>query len=100
VIMAELEVRERRKSKNEDAIEDKTSREEGIANGSRPPSTDASNNANTQEDKPDNKETSTLKKIYAKLGLDVGTLMMMFKGSVAPTIAIAFYQADSVCSVP
>lgn len=42
------------------------------------------------------KKSSKLKEMWGKLGLDVGTLMMMFKGSVAPTIAIAFYQADSV----
>jgi len=33
---------------------------------------------------------------WAKIGLDMGTVTMMFKGSVAPIIAVAFYQADSV----
>jgi len=41
---------------------------------------------------------SKLQEMWEKVGLDIGTLMMMFKGSVAPTIAIAFYQADSVRS--
>ncbi|TVY90187.1 Uncharacterized protein LAWI1_G001995 [Lachnellula willkommii] len=39
---------------------------------------------------------SVVKKLVAKIGLDVGTVMMMFKGSVAPAIGIAFYQANSV----
>src|SRR3954469_15638153 len=42
---------------------------------------------------------SKFKEIWGKVGLDAGTVMMMFKGSIAPTIAVAFYQADSV-SVP
>ncbi|KAF7909581.1 uncharacterized protein EAF01_003299 [Botrytis porri] len=42
------------------------------------------------------KKPSKLKGIWGKLGLDAPTLMMMFKGSVAPTIAIAFYESDSV----
>ncbi|QSZ37228.1 hypothetical protein DSL72_009322 [Monilinia vaccinii-corymbosi] len=46
---------------------------------------------NGQEKKP-----SKLKEMWGKLGLDAPTLMMMFKGSLAPTIAIAFYEADSV----
>ncbi|TAQ84624.1 hypothetical protein B7494_g7055 [Chlorociboria aeruginascens] len=39
---------------------------------------------------------SKIKAVWGKLGLDMGTVMMMFKGSVAPTIAIAFYQANAV----
>ncbi|KAJ5050643.1 uncharacterized protein L3040_002518 [Drepanopeziza brunnea f. sp. 'multigermtubi'] len=42
------------------------------------------------------RKTSKFKGLSAKLGLDVGTVLMMFKGSVAPTIGIAIYQADSV----
>jgi hypothetical protein len=42
------------------------------------------------------KKPSKLKEIWGKIGLDVGTVMMMFKGSVAPFVAIAFYQSDSV----
>ncbi|KAI9648995.1 hypothetical protein NHQ30_001561 [Ciborinia camelliae] len=42
------------------------------------------------------KKPSKLKKFWGKLGLDVPTLMLMFKGSVAPAIAIAFYEANSV----
>jgi hypothetical protein len=42
---------------------------------------------------------SKAKQIWAKIGLDKGTVMMMFKGSVAPAVALAFYQADSVSCI-
>ena len=45
----------------------------------------------TQEKKP-----SKLKTLWTKLGLDPPTLMMMFKGAIAPTIALAIYQAPAV----
>lgn len=44
------------------------------------------------------KKPSRLKVFWGKLGLDMGTVMMMVKGSIAPTVAVAFYQADSVRS--
>ncbi|TVY78574.1 Uncharacterized protein LSUE1_G003688 [Lachnellula suecica] len=49
-----------------------------------------------EEVKPE--KESFMKKAIAKIGLDAGTVMMMFKGSVAPTIGIAIYQADSVAA--
>ncbi|KAE9372370.1 hypothetical protein N431DRAFT_339051 [Stipitochalara longipes BDJ] len=49
-----------------------------------------------ENEKKEEKKPSKLKEIWAKLGLDIGTVMMMFKGSCAPIIAISFYQADSV----
>jgi len=73
------------------------SEERKAVNGSSPISSDTSKDKNTPDTKQDIKKTSRFKKICAKLGLDIGTLLMMFKGSVAPTIAIAFYQADVVC---
>ncbi|ESZ98380.1 hypothetical protein SBOR_1258 [Sclerotinia borealis F-4128] len=48
------------------------------------------------EMKNEEKKPSKFKEMWGKLGLDAPTLMMMFKGSVGPTIAIAFYEADSV----
>lgn len=48
------------------------------------------------QDEGSEKKPSMVKKIWGKIGLDIGTVMMMFKGSVAPIIAVAFYQADSV----
>ncbi|RDL39937.1 Uncharacterized protein BP5553_04277 [Venustampulla echinocandica] len=42
------------------------------------------------------KEPSMLKKAWAKLGITPPLLMMMLKGSIAPAIGVAFYQADSV----
>jgi hypothetical protein len=48
---------------------------------------------NTTEKKP-----SKIKTMWAKLGLDMVTCSMMFKGSVAPTIAIAMYQSPVVAA--
>lgn len=39
---------------------------------------------------------SKIKQLWTKIGLDVPTCMMMFKGSVAPTVAIAMYQSRAV----
>ncbi|KAH8599866.1 hypothetical protein B0O99DRAFT_564613 [Bisporella sp. PMI_857] len=50
----------------------------------------------TQNGEIKEQKASKLKSIWSKIGLDIPTLLLMFKGSVAPTIAIAFYQADSV----
>ncbi|KAA6406487.1 MAG: hypothetical protein FRX48_09758 [Lasallia pustulata] len=44
------------------------------------------------------KRASLPVRIRDKLGLDIGTLCMMFKGSLPPTIAIAIYQATSVAN--
>lgn len=42
------------------------------------------------------KQPSKLKQLWTKIDLDLGTCMMMFKGSVAPTVAIAMYQSRAV----
>ncbi|CAG8956608.1 hypothetical protein HYFRA_00011919 [Hymenoscyphus fraxineus] len=47
------------------------------------------------EEAPQNK-VSMFKKAWAKSGLNLQILKVMFKGSVAPMIGIAFYEADSV----
>ncbi|KAI9744784.1 MAG: hypothetical protein M1818_001709 [Claussenomyces sp. TS43310] len=39
---------------------------------------------------------SKAKVLWGKLGLDAGTLIMMFKGSIPPIIGIAFFQSDAV----
>ena len=77
-------------------MENRTNGEEKNVNGIEPPSTDASKTGNKQDGEQDMKKKSKIREIYGKLGLDVGTILLMFKGSVAPTIAIAIYQADSV----
>ncbi|KAK2629287.1 hypothetical protein QTJ16_000107 [Diplocarpon rosae] len=56
-------------------------------------SEDVSAGARDEKGKP-----SKLKEMWVNLELDSGTVMMMFKGSVAPTIGVAFYQADSVAA--
>lgn len=40
-------------------------------------------------------QSSKLKDLWAKIGLDKMTLILMVKGSLPPTLAIAVYQADS-----
>ena len=42
------------------------------------------------------KEPGKIKKIWDKLGLDAGTLRMMGKAALPPTISLAMYQADKV----
>lgn len=44
------------------------------------------------------KQPSKIKEMWTKLGLDVGTCSMMFKGSVAPTVALAMYQSPVVAA--
>ena len=39
---------------------------------------------------------SKLKQLWQKVGLDPLTLMLMFKGSVPPTVAIAMYQSTAI----
>ncbi|XPS92756.1 hypothetical protein M3J09_002137 [Ascochyta lentis] len=48
-----------------------------------------------EEDKK-KKEPGKIKKTWDKLGLDAGTLMMMGKAALPPTIALAMYEADKV----
>ncbi|KAK4178019.1 hypothetical protein QBC36DRAFT_299736 [Triangularia setosa] len=47
-------------------------------------------------DEPKDKKPSFLASLVKKLGLDAGTLITMFKGSLPPTIAIAMYQAAPI----
>ncbi|RDW94776.1 hypothetical protein BP5796_00539 [Coleophoma crateriformis] len=59
----------------------------------------ASNSAPAEMEKPEEKpQPSKLKTLWGKLGLDPGTVMMMFKGSIPPTIGIAIYQAEGVAN--
>jgi hypothetical protein len=53
----------------------------------------------TKEEETKKKEPGRLKKIWDKLGLDAGTLMMMGKAAMPPTIALAMYQADKVATM-
>ncbi|KAF1355905.1 hypothetical protein EJ07DRAFT_131149 [Lizonia empirigonia] len=50
----------------------------------------------TEEEDKKKKEPGKMKKTWDKLGLDAGTLMMMGKAALPPTIALAMYQADKV----
>ncbi|KAK5171787.1 uncharacterized protein LTR77_003423 [Saxophila tyrrhenica] len=55
--------------------------------------------AKPEPKKDEQKKPSKLKVAWDKLGLDVMTLKMMFKGSVPPTVAIAMYQSPRVAEV-
>ncbi|ORY19614.1 hypothetical protein BCR34DRAFT_582302 [Clohesyomyces aquaticus] len=44
----------------------------------------------------DGKEKSKIAKLWGKLDLDVGTVLMMMKAALPPAIALAMYEADSV----
>ena len=52
----------------------------------------------TPPETPNKQQPSKVKQIWTKIGLDFGTCMMMFKGSVAPTIALAMYQSPAVAA--
>ncbi|KAI6870077.1 hypothetical protein KC343_g7546 [Hortaea werneckii] len=49
-----------------------------------------------QQQPQDEKKPSKLKQIWTKIGLDVPTLVIMFKGSIPPIVSLAMYQADAV----
>lgn len=63
------------------------------------------NDGSVREDAPGQKPQQEAKKpfkikeIWHKTGLDVPTILMMFKGSLPPTIAIAMFQAKDVQEV-
>ena len=58
----------------------------------------AANAPTPSPETPDKKGPSKFKQLWTKIGLDVGTCSMMFKGSVAPTIALAMYQSPTVAN--
>ncbi|THV48868.1 hypothetical protein BGAL_0223g00100 [Botrytis galanthina] len=83
--------------KRDEASPDLSTERERGENDARPISDGVSKRGTGQtEVKGKEKKPSKLKGIWGKLGLDAPTLMMMFKGSVAPTIAVAFYESRSV----
>ena len=45
------------------------------------------------------KKPSLPKRLWAASGLNFMTLTMMFKGAIAPTIALAIYQATSIAKI-
>lgn len=55
---------------------------------------DGNDGIHVGEQKP--KKPSALERVITKLGLDARTLLMMFKGSLPPTLGVAIYQADVV----
>lgn len=56
------------------------------------------NNNDTNDDANDSKKPNKLKQLWTKAGLDASTLILMLKGSLPPTIAIAMYQSPAVAA--
>ncbi|SMR51033.1 unnamed protein product [Zymoseptoria tritici ST99CH_1E4] len=56
------------------------------------------NNNDTSDDANDAKKPNQLKQLWTKAGLDASTLILMLKGSLPPTIAIAMYQSPAVAA--
>ncbi|KAK3045814.1 hypothetical protein LTS18_013579, partial [Coniosporium uncinatum] len=66
----------------------------GQANSPKPSEDDSQAQDAKTEDAPKAGLGAKLKRIWAALGLDVGTCIIMGKGALPPTIAIAIYQSD------
>jgi len=62
------------------------------------PGTPAQSPESTPSGNKAEKQPSKVKNMWTKLGLDMSTCSMMFKGSVAPTVAIAMYQSPTVAA--
>lgn len=52
-----------------------------------------------QKESPPEKSPSWPIRMWKSLGLDWMTLTLMFKGALAPTIALAMYQAPSIAAI-
>lgn len=50
----------------------------------------------TKQEEPAAKPPSKFKQMWAKMGLDVPTLLIMVKGSLPPIISLAMYQSEAV----
>lgn len=69
--------------------------EKAIPRGS-PENSDEKVTEKQPEQKPQEKKPSKLKQLWQKVGLDRLTLILMFKGSLPPTIGIAMYQSKPI----
>jgi hypothetical protein len=72
----------------------KTERDSSSGASAPPPS----QTAEPQNGESSVKKPSIIKRLWTKLDLDLGTVMMMFKGSLPPIIAIAAFQAPAFSS--
>ncbi|OBT82678.1 hypothetical protein VE02_09333 [Pseudogymnoascus sp. 03VT05] len=91
-----------RETQAEDAEKDTEDAQNDV--GDKPPEASKSKDAEAEETvlgtkDEDEPKPSKIKRIWAKLDLDLGTLMMMFKGSLAPIIAVAWYQSLDIARV-
>lgn len=78
-------------AKQQDVEPDKTATESS-SNG------EPTESNNTTESAPEQK-SNKLKALWIKLDLDLPTVLMMFKASLPPTIAIAMYQSQAIAGV-
>ncbi|OBT57952.1 hypothetical protein VE04_03041 [Pseudogymnoascus sp. 24MN13] len=70
--------------------------------GDKPAEASKSKDAKAEKDGTKDEEEpkpSKLKRIWAKIDLDIGTLMMMFKGSLAPIVAVAWYESLDIAKI-
>ncbi|KAF2031165.1 hypothetical protein EK21DRAFT_99917 [Setomelanomma holmii] len=74
---------------------EKASDEQGSGNGYRQ---DASLTEDKEDEEKKEKKPNMIKKIWTKLGLDIGTVMMMCKAALPPTIALSMYQSTAVAT--
>ena len=63
------------------------------------PSTENGAHAKENDATPPAKKAPLPKRLWNSLGLNPTILIMMFKGAIAPTIALAVYQADSIAKI-
>lgn len=77
----------------EESGKQSTSNDQEQANGYQQ---DASLTEDKKDEDKKEKKPGVIKKIWTKLGLDIGTVMMMCKAALPPTIALSMYQSTSV----
>ncbi|ELR07383.1 hypothetical protein VC83_06608 [Pseudogymnoascus destructans] len=66
------------------------------AEASKPKDAKAEKDGTEDEEEP---KPSKLKRIWTKIDLNLGTLKMMFKGSLAPIIAVAWYESLDIVKI-
>lgn len=84
-------------TQDEKPLDESVNNQQNGGNGSTTKATTAA--AETASPSTEAKKPSVFKRIWTKLDLDMMTVMLMFKASLPPTIAIAFYQAQDVAAV-
>ena len=79
-------------------MEDQATRKESPTTDFSTSGSVSDNMAGASEQPAAPKQPSKIKQLWTKIGLDKGTVLMMLKGSLPPTIAIAMYQSTAVAT--